>query len=171
MAGYERNPKLHRRMAALLAIGETLALTANFCLVFMAYGNFMDARLDRIVSQAGVLLLTIVATVVCLVALVLVSRRFIKGSPWARWVLVVSNVVVIVLGVMWYLRVLSSGRPDRQVGIYGLMLPMVTLFPLLWPLLVFKPRSESPAGAPAAPVPEARPPAVRLPPSTRPPEP
>jgi|WetSurMetagenome_2_1015567.scaffolds.fasta_scaffold04053_9 hypothetical protein len=170
MAGYERNPKLHRRMAALLAIGETLALTVVSWPIFLQYFSYAVARLGQ---PAGFLriILSATFTLACLVGALFVSRRFIRGAPGARWALVVANVVIIAMGVAWYVHASLSERPEKWVGLCGLMLPMVTLFPLLWPLLVFKPRSESPAGDSAAPVPEARPPAVRLPPSTRPPEP
>lgn len=47
MAGYERNPKLQRRLAVLLVVAETLALTGNFSVIFLAYANYLSAGRSR----------------------------------------------------------------------------------------------------------------------------
>lgn len=102
----------------------------------------------------------IVATALGLVVVVLECRLYLMGRPRIGRILIIQNAVLIVLGLAWYLHSLASNwpnPPDRAIGIGGLMLPLATLFPLLWPLLVFKPTSEPPAAP--APRPPTRPPA------------
>ena len=164
MAGYERNPKLQRRLALLLAAAETLALTANFCIIFLGYGHYVLNVLGRgILGATGLFIVTVVLTAACLVVAVLECRRYLKGRLRMRTVLIIENGVLILLGVAWYLHSLASHcpqPPERWVGIGGLLLPLLTLFPLLWPLLVFKPMSEPPPAA----APPARP-TLRMPPT------
>jgi hypothetical protein len=172
VAGYERNPRLQRRLSLALAMAETLALTVNFSLIFTAYANFLDAMANRPMPPGILFIVSVMVTVAGLVATLLLCRKFIKGASWPRWVLILANLSLIVLGVMWYARVSVGGKPAPWVGFCGLILPMVTLFPLLWPLITFKPKTESPAAAPSArpaAEPETRSQPVRLPPSTKPP--
>ena len=152
MAGYERNPKLQRRLALLLAAAETLALTTNFCILFQGYGNYVTNVLGGgVLGASGLFILTVVLTTACLVVAVLECRRYLKGRSRMRMILVVENGILILMGMVWYLHSLAShwpDRPDRSVAI-GL-LPLLTLFPLLWPLMAFKPTSEPPPAAPPA---------------------
>jgi len=52
----------------------------------------------------------------------------------------VENGALIIMGLLWFLHsVLDKGEPNVFATWGGLLLPCVTLFPLLWPLMTFRP--------------------------------
>jgi hypothetical protein len=64
---------------------------------------------------------------------------YAKGRPWVRALFILENGLLIFLGVLWFVKNQVGAEPNRIVALLALVLPMMTLFPLLWPLLSFRP--------------------------------
>jgi hypothetical protein len=97
-------------------------------------------RFDGTLSYGVGITILIAATILCLVGAAFVGVAYVRGRPWARSVLIGGNVVLVVLGVAWFLKNRIAGTaPDPFAARAGLALPLATLFPLLWPLIVFRP--------------------------------
>lgn len=142
MAQWKRDPKARRNIAYLLAAVEVAAVTANFYPIFSAYllraSLFVTA--DSAETGAAIYYAAVAATVLCFVVAVFVGIRYARNRSWARWVFIIANAVLLALGVVWFVKnQMLSSRPEMQVAAAGLLLPIVTLFPLLWPLIVFRP--------------------------------
>jgi len=140
MARWQRDPELRRRLAYALATAEVLALSFNFYYVFIAYFYQLCLRLGlrdfSIVPRAA-----LVAAGLMVVAGVVEGFYYVRGRLWAQRAFIAENVVLIVLGVLWFAknRLGDGASPAAYVALYGLVVPIATLLPLLWPLLVFKP--------------------------------
>jgi hypothetical protein len=143
MARYERDPKLRARYRLLLSGAEIVALTVNFYFIFSAYVN----RVNVLIAISRWILLAVVgvATLLVVGAAVYQVRQYAKGQSWARMALVIENASLVFLGMLWFVHNRLSPEPERLVVLAGLVLPLATLFPLIWPLLVFKPAPPPPA--------------------------
>lgn len=145
MARWQRDPKARRHIAYVLAAAETVALTANFYSIFSAYLLQLDLRLSPrgdqlLMSMPAVFYTALAATVVCFGVSVLVGVMYARTRSWARKTFIAANVVLVVLGALWFLKNrLGGGSADTAATLAGMLLPIVTLFPLLWPLIVFRP--------------------------------
>jgi hypothetical protein len=65
---------------------------------------------------------------------------YVRGAGWARWAFILQNGALIALGLVWFvINRMTIGEPTTLATVGGLVIPMVTLFPLLWPLLTFRP--------------------------------
>jgi len=140
MARWQRDPKLRRRLAYALATAEVLALSFNFYYVFTAYFHQLCLRLG-LQNLSVVKGVAVVAAGLVVVAAVAEGIYYVRGRLWAQRAFVAENVVLIVLGVLWFAkhRLGDGASPETYVALYGLVAPIATLLPLLWPLLVFKP--------------------------------
>jgi len=145
MARWERDPKMRRHVALGIAGAEVVVLTLNFCLIFSAYVYQINLRLgpgegQLAVERVAALAVVIFATVLALGVGVLVGLVYVRGGGWTRWLFIAANIILICLGAVWFLKNRASGSgPDLSATLAGLMLPVCTLFPILWPLLVFHP--------------------------------
>jgi hypothetical protein len=141
MAKWERDPVLRRRLSWLLAAAEVAAVTLNFYFVFAAYLRRVLVAVDpKLLSVEAFVAVTLVVTGLCLVAVAVQGFLYVRGRAWARSAFLVQNGVLIVLGFLWFVHsVLGRGEPDIFSTWGGLLLPLVTLFPLLWPLMSFRP--------------------------------
>ena len=156
MARWERDPKIRRNAALGIAAAEVAALTLNFYFVFSTYLHQINMRLapgerQVLIEPLFALLISIIATVLCLGIGALVGLAYVRGVDWARWLFAAANIILILLGAIWFLknRVFSTGPDPYYATLAGLMLPICTLFPLLWPLLAFHPGGpKRPAGGP-----------------------
>jgi len=151
MARWQRDPKLRRRALILLAAGEMLALGVCFFGIFQAYLYRMMLRLGVADPPASGLILVMAATVLWAAAAVFVAVMYVKGRRWARGALIAANSVLVALGLLWFvIHFTRAGGDvrDTTASLVGLLLPMVTLFPLLWPLLTF--RQDGPGQGPGA---------------------
>ena len=153
MAQWKRDPKARRNIAYLLAAVEVAAVTANFYPIFSAY--LLRASLvvtaGSAETRAAIYYAAVAATVLCFVVAVFVGIMYARNRSWARWVFIIANAVLLALGVVWFVKnQMSSSRPEMQVAASGLLLPIVTLFPLLWPLIVFRPALRAPSDHPDA---------------------
>jgi hypothetical protein len=130
----------------LLAAAEALALTLNFYFVFSAYlRRVMMAILPKLPSNATLMAVAIVATVLCLAVVAVQAVLYVRGHKRARMAFLIENGALILLGVVWFIHsVAGQGEPNVFATWGGLLLPLVTLFPLLWPLMSLRP--PSPAG-------------------------
>lgn len=139
MARYERDPRLRRRLAILLAAGEAVAVTVVFYVIFCAYSRWLVLRfLQSLAPAYGAI--TLVAGLMFLVVAVVEAVLYVKGRPWVRMAFIVENGVLILGGLVWFVKVqIASTSGDSLAPLAGLVLPLVTLFPLLWPLLSFRP--------------------------------
>jgi len=141
MAKWERDPVLRRRLSWLLAAAETLALTLNFYLVFSAYlQRVLVAVAPKLLSVQAFVAVALVVTGFCLAGAAVQGFLYVRGRAWARSAFLVENGVLIVLGFLWFIHsILGSGEPNIFSTWGGLLLPLVTLFPLLWPLISLRP--------------------------------
>jgi hypothetical protein len=148
MARWQRDAEAHRQMMWFLALGEVMAVTANFFLISLHYLHWIFLQvMSREVAGVAVVL-PLIATAAVLVFVVFQGIAYAKGRAWARRLFLIENLGLVFLGLVWFL--VSLGNPTGARGmpvVAGLMLPMVTLFPLLWPLWTL--RAEPPQG-PAA---------------------
>jgi len=141
MARWERDPVLRRRLSWLLAGGEVAALTLNFYLVFAAYSwRTIVAISPTLLSARAFRVLAVAATCVFLVIMAVQGYLFVRGRGWARVAFLIENAAMIFLGLVWFVHsILGQGEPNVYALWGGLILPSVTLFPLLWPLKLLRP--------------------------------
>lgn len=141
MARWRRDPKIWRRVLFLIAMVDVLAISANFFFIFMHY--FLWACLKIVTSwyrTAVPLVVPSVLTGLIFVVLVYQAWVYARGRAWARWLFLAENLGLLSAGLLWFL--VSLGKPAQALTVplvSGLLVPMVTLFPLLWPLWVFRP--------------------------------
>jgi len=146
MAMWERDPKANRRIALLLVVVEAVAALINFFFIFQAYFFRVQLRLHMVLSNVGLLVIVIMATAFFAVLLVYEGMMYLRGRAWVRQALLAENGVLIGLGILLLLlNRLGGGPKDVSLIYFGLLLPLVTLFPLLWPLLVFRVLPQAPA--------------------------
>ncbi len=140
MARWQRDPVRRKRLAYLLVVGEALLLTVCFYFIFSAYLNYLNAKLGLRLGAAYDYVV-MAGTVGCLGAAGLVGAKYLAGRMWARRALLAANGVLIGLGLAWFIKhqATSVSTVGSASAWAGLLLPMVTLFPLLWPLLRFRP--------------------------------
>jgi len=141
MARWQRDPTVRKRLTILLTAGEVLALGVCFFGIFQAYMYRILLRLGMADPREGGLVLLIAATGVWFVAAVLVGVMYVKGRTWARRLLIAANAILVALGLLWFsIHMVKAGGSvvDMSASLLGLLLPMVTLFPLLWPLLTLR---------------------------------
>ena len=141
MAQYERDPQRRRRLAILIAVFEVLAASGNFFAICMAYLNWLNVRvLNSDFLRAYGIATSAVVAALFLVACAVVGALYVKGDPRGRVILLVANVLLVLLGLVWFLKgYVMAAAPNPNVALLSLVLPMVTLFPLLWPLISFRP--------------------------------
>jgi len=137
MARYERDPKARRDLAILLAVAEVLAVAGVFFLIFSAYVHWVMLKFSW-GAHSGIV--AAVASALFLILAVVQGIQYVKGRSWARAVFVVENLLLLAGGVLWFVKVtISTTSDDSLVPLMGAAVPLVTLFPLLWPLLSFRP--------------------------------
>jgi hypothetical protein len=156
MARWQRDPKARRNVVYVLVAAEVLAVAANFYAIFSAYLLRLNLRLsagkeDLLISLPGVSYVAIAATAVCVGVGIFVAVMYARDRAWARGAFIVVNVVLVVLGIVWFAVDRLGTTPELTAVWLGLLLPIVTLFPLLWPLVVFRPVLEGDTGASDAP--------------------
>jgi hypothetical protein len=141
MAKWERDPVLRRRLSWLLAAAEVVAVTLNFYFVFSAYLRRVTlAVAPTLPSDRTLVVVALVVTGLCLVGAAVQGFLYVRGRAWARSAFLVQNGVLIALGFLWFIHsILGSGEPNIFSTWGGLLLPLVTLFPLLWPLISLRP--------------------------------
>ena len=151
MALWERDPKANQRMALLLVAVEALAILINFYTIFSVYIYQIHLRLKTDLSGTALLVVVIMATVLCTALMAYEGLMFLRGRAWARYAFLGENGLLIVLGILWFLwNRMGSGLRDPLPLYLGLALPLVTLFPLMWPLLVFRVLPTAPGRPPGA---------------------
>jgi len=140
MAAYERNPRLRRRLAVVLTVAEVLALTLAMFVNSSGVLLWVNARfLGGWFGVATLNAAPVVVSTVAFLVFIVQGVLYVKGRPWARTLFIVENGLLILLGVIWFLHNQFSLNPNRNVTLLALVIPMVTLFPLLWPLRTFRP--------------------------------
>ncbi|MFO8013240.1 MAG: hypothetical protein R6X20_08035 [Phycisphaerae bacterium] len=151
MARWQRDPAGRRRVAYLLVGVEVLALTACAYGITQAYTlrGLLAVGVASAAARPAAWITGLVLTVVALALGVVVGLKYVAGRRWARGVFIVANALLVGLGLLWFVihQIRHGGVADNTASLVGLLLPMVTLFPLLWPLLRFRPVPESGPGA------------------------
>lgn len=132
----------------MLVAAEVLALTVSFGIIFLRYLQFLLAMLSagKGATEAAKYV-ALVATALALGAAVFEGIKYLRGVRWARLAFLIENVALLALGVMWF--VWNRFRGDKvntDPAWFGLVLPMLTLLPLLWPLLFHSPGSGGDSG-------------------------
>jgi hypothetical protein len=153
MARWQRDPASRKRLAYLLVGAEVLALAACVYGIAQAYSlrGLLFIGVAPQTANPAAWITGVAMTVVSLVLGVVVGLKYVAGRPWARTVFIAANMALIALGLFWFAvhQIRHGGVADNTASLVGLLLPMVTLFPLLWPLLRFRPLPESePAAGP-----------------------
>jgi len=141
MASWERDPVVRRRVSWLLAGAEAAALTLNAYFVIAAYLRRLIVAVDEnLLSHTAFAAVVLTLTGISLVVAVVQGVLYVRGRPWVRVAFLVENIALIVLGLLWFVHSIAGrGEPDKWATWGGLILPLVMLFPLLWPLLSFRP--------------------------------
>ena len=141
MARWERDPVLRRQLTWLLASAEALALALNAYFVIAAYlRRMLVAVAPTLLSVDAFVVVVAVLTGIYFVAAAAQGYLYVRGRPWVRTAFLVQNSVWIVLGILWFVHnLVGQGSPNKFATWGGLLLPLVTLFPLLWPLLSLRP--------------------------------
>jgi hypothetical protein len=139
---------MRQRVTWLLVAAEVLALTVSFGIIFLRYLQFLLAMLSagKGATEAAKYV-ALVATALALGAAVFEGIKYLRGVRWARLAFLIENVALLALGVMWF--VWNRFRGDKvntDPAWFGLVLPMLTLLPLLWPLLFHSPGSGGDSG-------------------------
>ena len=146
MAQWERDPRLRWRLAWALAAAEAAAVSFNFYYVFSAYVYRILVAVSPSSAAGGAMrVATLVATAACVVAMAVLGFLYARGRGWVRPVFIAGNGLLLALGLVWFFHsLMGRARPDAYATYCGLLLPLVTLLPLLWPLLSFRPTGSSP---------------------------
>ena len=153
MAHWDRDPKARIKATWLLVAVEAAAVILNFFFISSAYLHYVNVRLSPdiralMLSATTSYVIVSILTACCLAAIIVVGVRYARGSPRMRWTMIGINAGLIALGLMWFFKNrLAGGEAAPIATICGLFLPMITLFPLLWPLIAFRP-----AGTPPSPL-------------------
>jgi len=148
MARWHRDPKVWRRVMFLIAMVDVLAITGNFFFIFRHY--FWWTCLNVITSlyeTAVPLVAPYVLTGLIFVVFIYQAWAYSGGRVWARRAFVLENILLIVAGLLWFL--VNLGNPAQTLTVplvHGLLVPMITLFPLLWPLWALRPMKPPEAG-------------------------
>ena len=151
MALWERDPKANQRLALLLVVVEALAILINFYTIFSVYLYQIHLRLQMGLSRTALLVAVIVAMVLCAALMVYEGLMYLRGRAWSRYVFLVENGLLVVLGLLWFMwNRMESGLHGVLPLYLGLALPLVTLFPLMWPFLVFRVLPTAPGQPPGA---------------------
>jgi len=136
MPRWSRDPRMRKRLAWALAVGEALALTGNLCPISWGALRFFTPGF----SAPTLLGISLAATAVCLAVTMLEAVKYVRGCGWVRVLLMVQNVVLIGAGAAWFYFTHRSHSDAAPLAAgFGLMMPMASLFPLLWPLATFRP--------------------------------
>ena len=140
MARWHRDPKTWKRVMFFVALVDGLALSANFFFIFRHY--LWWTCLKILTSWHGTAVPLIVPYVLTGLSFVIVAYQavfYAAGRPWARRAFVLENILLIVAGLLWLLASLGNPPPTLTTAVvHGLLAPMLTLFPLLWPLWAFR---------------------------------
>jgi hypothetical protein len=142
MARWQRDPRVRRQVSRLVAAAEILALTVCFGFIFLAYCRFLTARLGLWKGGADLpLYIALAATAVALGVAVYEGLKYLRGVRWARLAFVAENAILLALGILWFVwhYFWQGERVSMEAAWYGAVLPVLTLFPLLWPLIAFSP--------------------------------
>jgi hypothetical protein len=127
-----------------VAMVDGLAVSANFFFIFRHYLWWTCLRI--ITSWHGTSVPLIAPYVLTGLSFVIVTYQafvYAAGRPWARRVFLLENTFLIVAGLLWLLASLGDPTPTlRMVVVHGLLVPMITLFPLLWPLWALRPMQQ-----------------------------
>jgi len=148
MARWQRDPGARRNLAYLLAAAEVAAVTANFYPIISGYLNYANVEfLGEGLSGAAVIYVSVAATIVCFAAGMAVGILYARNRAWARYLFIAANGLLVALGLLWFTVDRLGAKPEMTPALAGLLLPMVTLFPLLWPLIAFRPTLDIEADA------------------------
>jgi len=148
MARWRRDPKIWRRVLFLIAMVDVLAIAGNFFFIFRHY--LWWTCLKIVTSWHGTtvpLVVPYVLTGLIFVVLIYQAWAYSSGRVWARRAFLAENLVGILAGLLWFLA--SLGNPTSVLAtavVHGLLVPMVTLFLLLWPLWFLRPMKPPEAG-------------------------
>jgi hypothetical protein len=144
MPRWHRDPKTWQRVMFVVAMVDGLAVSANFFFIFRHYLWWTCLRI--ITSWHGTSVPLIAPYVLTGLSFVIVTYQafvYAAGRPWARRVFLLENTFLIVAGLLWLLASLGDPTPTlRMVVVHGLLVPMITLFPLLWPLWALRPMQQ-----------------------------
>ena len=148
MARWHRDVKTWKRVMFSVGLVDGLALSANFFFIFRHYLWWTSLNIIPSWKETAVpFVVPLVLTGLSLVVVAYQAVVYAAGRAWARWLFIAENLVLLSAGLLWFL--LSVGNPIGPQGppvVHGLLVPMVTLFPLLWPLGSLRPRKPPEAG-------------------------
>jgi len=141
MPRWHRDPKTWQRVMFVVAMVDGLAVSANFFFIFRHYLWWTCLRIITSWHETAVpVIVPYVLTGLSFVVVACQAVVYAAGRPWARRAFVLENILLIVAGLLWFLASLGNPTPVLATAVvHGLLVPMVTLFPLLWPLWALRP--------------------------------
>ena len=145
MARWRRDPRLRQRFALLLVGGEVLSVTGVFFYIALGYVHYLNG-LVRLLSNRGEAYVVIALAGIVLAAAAATGYFYICGRRWARVLFLAANAALLVLGLAWFLKNRLAGQVPQPYAAVGLGLALGTVFPLMWPLLLFEPVPRPPSG-------------------------
>ncbi len=148
MPRWHRDPKTWQRVMFVVAMVNGLAVSANFFFIFRHY--LWWTCLNIITSWHETAVPLIVPYILAGLSFVIVAYQavfYAAGRPWARRLFLAENLGLLSAGLLWFLASLGNPTPVLATAVVqGLLVPMVTLFPLLWPLWALRSMKPPEAG-------------------------
>jgi hypothetical protein len=125
----------------VVAMVDGLAVSANFFFIFRSYLWWTCLKIVTSLYETAVpLVVPYVLTGLIFVVLIYQAWAYSGGRVWARRAFLAENLGLLSAGLFWFLVSLGNpGGPQGPPVIHGLLIPMITLFPLLWPLWALRP--------------------------------
>jgi hypothetical protein len=140
MPQWERDLRMRKRLAWALAVAEALALAGNLVPICWGALRSFSPRLGIEFTPGTLISIAAAVAAVALVVATFEVVKYVRGAGWARLLLIVENAALIAVGIVWFLFTHSSHSDVASYAAgFGLVVPLVTLFPLLWPLISFRP--------------------------------
>jgi len=139
MARWQRDPRARRNMAVILAITEVFFVLLVFLAIFFHGLVRVFLRLHVQSTPEAILGMSLGATAALAAWLVFQALQYVKGRGWARAAFIAINAILVLTGTMWFAMHQMMQGTDPEAVLYGLALPMVTVFPLMGFLLAFRP--------------------------------
>jgi len=141
MARWERDPKARKRLAILLAVvNDAMLLIVVFLTGSRVLGSFWTIAIGPL-SKSIFDLMCYILVGVFAVWLIVQTIMYVMGREWARWAYIILNISVVGLGSLWFIYSwVRYGVPKAHTVTFGLLIPILLLFPLLWPHFSFRPQ-------------------------------
>ncbi len=140
MVRWQRDPRARKRAAMMVCAAEIVLvpLVAYVPGLFYVYRVLMRLGFGQEGASSSVSWVTAIPCAVLGAWLIVQSVFYLKGRRWTRVAFIAVNALVILAGIVW---VLMAPKDPGALG-YGLLVPMVTLFPMIGVFVGLNPMPE-----------------------------